>query len=387
MKPMKLGTGSGTENRMNNATFTRLFHRSNLRGGAQAFTILEMVGVLAVVALLAVAILPNVIRQMDRAAWTRETADLDSIADALQQSILRSKTIPNHANIPAAVANELALPVNAITTNPRRHERAILVDPALRINGATLPYTQTAAINIIAPESARLMIVSSLSQALPVVSGILSSNDFNDIWNTAENTKPGTWTGWSGKGEDLRIKKINLGPLFHRIMLVNRDTNGAARFSINSTSTISVPTGPVGVDAYFLGGSVVGLHDASGVTFTRYLLDRDISFVFERSQWSGWIGPGDPFFEISDEFAREAAEFLESTWNEDAKKGASQTGVLVSMYVFMFDYALWAEECPGFSRHGLGGNISSVPEYAILDALAKNQAGGILYDASQNLLD
>jgi type II secretory pathway pseudopilin PulG len=387
MKPMKLGTGSGMGGRMNNATFTRLFHRSNLRGGAQAFTILEMVGVLAVVALLAVAILPNVIRQMDRAAWTRETADLDSIADALQQSILRSKTIPNHANIPAAVANELALPVNAITTNPRRHARAILVDPALRINGATLPYTQTAAINIIAPQSARLMIVSSLSTALPVASGILSSNDFNDIWNTAENTKPGTWTSWTGKGEDLRIKKINLGPLFHRIMLVNRDTNGAARFSINSTSTISVPTGPVGVDAYFLDGSVVGLHDAAGVTFTRYLLDRDISFVFERSQWSGWIGPGDPFFEISDEFAREAAEFLESTWNEDAKKGASQTGVLVSMYVFMFDYALWAEECPGFSRHGLGGNISSVPEYAILDALAKNQAGGILYDASRNLLD
>jgi hypothetical protein len=117
------------------------------------------------------------------------------------------------------------------------------------------------------------------------------------------------------------------------------------------------------------------------------LINRDNSFVYERNQWTGWIGPGDPFFEISDEFAKEAAAFLESTWNEDAKKGASQTGVLVSMYVYMFNYALWAEECPNFSRHGLGGNISSVPEYAILDALAKNQAGGILYDASQNLLD
>jgi hypothetical protein len=57
------------------------------------------------------------------------------------------------------------------------------------------------------------------------------------------------------------------------------------------------------------------------------------------------------------------------------------------MYVFMFDYALWAEQCPHFSRHGLGGNISSVPEYAILDALGKNQAGGILFDASEDLLN
>ena len=90
--------------------------------------------------------------------------------------------------------------------------------------------------------------------------------------------------------------------------------------------------------------------------------------------------------DASDAFVREALEFLGSDWNSKAKGGASQTGVLVAMYVFMFDYALWAEECPNFSRHGLG-NTLQVPEYTILDALAKNQAGGILYDASQNLLD
>ncbi|HVR35840.1 MAG TPA: prepilin-type N-terminal cleavage/methylation domain-containing protein [Methylomirabilota bacterium] len=361
-------------------------HRRQARAAGRGFTLLELVGVLAVVAILAAVLLPSVIRQMDQAAWTRETADLDTMAGALEQSILRSKRIPGYTGIPGVMAAELALPVNAITTNPRRHERAFLVDPNLRINDAVLPYTQTVSTAISAPESARLMIVSSLSQALPVASGILASNEFNDIWNTAENTKPATWTGWSGKGEDLRIKKINLEPMFHRIMLVNRDTNGAAHFAIDSTNTLSVPTGPVGVDAYYLGGSVLGLHDAGGSILTRYLIKRDNSFVFERGQWTGWIGPGDPYFDISDEFAKEAAAFLESTWNEDSKKGASQTGVLVGMYVFMFDYALWAEQCPNFSRHGLGGNISSVPEYAILDALGRNQAGGILYDASQNLL-
>jgi hypothetical protein len=345
-----------------------------------------MIGVLTIVALLAAFIIPTVIRRIDQAAWTKETADLQTIADGLQQSILRNKVVPDYNGIPATVATELALPVNAITNTPRNYARAFLVDPDLRINGAVLPYTQTATNILVQPVNARLMIVSSLARGLPVVSGIPSAAAFADIWNAGENAKPSTWTNWAGSGEDLRIKRINLEPLFHRLVLVNRDTNGAARFSIDSTNSLVVPPGPAGCQAYYLDGSVLGMHTPTGVPLTKHLLKRDISFVFERDQWRGWIGPGDPLYTTSDAFVREALEFLGADWNTKAKGGSSQTGVLVAMYVFMFDYALWAEECPNFSRHGLG-NTLQVPEYTILDALAKNQAGGILYDASKNLLD
>jgi prepilin-type N-terminal cleavage/methylation domain-containing protein len=355
-----------------------------------AFTLIEMIGVLAVMALLAVAVIPMIIKRVDQAASTKEKADLDGMAESFTQHILRNKAIPAFGNIATTIANEMALPLNAITDNSRRYPRAFLTDQNFRVDGAALPYTNSIS-GASSVTNARVMIVSSLHRPLPITSGdSLSDADFQAIWDAPEGGKPSTAT-WSafGSTDDLHIKKLNFEPLFHRLVLVNRDNTVGARFSIDSTNSTLVPLGPSGVDRYYLDGSVVGLHETNGVPVTKYLLNRDISFVFERNRWSGWIGPGDPFFTMSEEFVREAQEFLGSGWNTNSRRGASQTGVLVAMYVFMFDYALWAEECPNFSRHGAtgGSNLQQVPEYAILDSLGKNQAGGILFDASQNLLN
>jgi prepilin-type N-terminal cleavage/methylation domain-containing protein len=363
-------------------------HRpSNRAAWPAGFTLIEVIGVLAVLAILALAVTSSVIKRIDQGALTKETADLAAIGEAYTQSILKLKTIPGHTTWAAAVANQMSLPTNAISVNPRRHARAFLVDPNLSVGGGGLPYTQ-ATNGTMRPISARVMVVSSLSKTLPVSNGIPSSAEFDAIWDAVEGFKPKTalWINWTGTGEDLRIKKVNLEPLFHRLMLVNRDTNGAARFSIDSTNSFVIPTGPAGVNSYYLDGSVLGLHNPVGTPVTKHLLTRDISFVYERDHWRGWIGPGDPYYTTSDAFVREALEFLAAAWNPNANGGASQTGVLVAMYVFMFDYALWAEECPRFSYHGLG-NPLQVPEYTILDALGKNQAGGILFDAAKNLLD
>src|SRR6185369_9462162 len=92
------------------------------------FTLMEMIGVLAVIAILVAVIAPSVIRRMDRAAWTRETLDLNSIADSLTQSIVRTKIVPG-TNMPTAIAAQMSLPVSAITTNSRRFARAFLIDP------------------------------------------------------------------------------------------------------------------------------------------------------------------------------------------------------------------------------------------------------------------
>src|ERR1041384_5630916 len=114
-----------------------------------SFTLVEMIAVLAVIAALAAAVTPTIIRRVDRAAWTRETADLKTIADAYTQYIMRSNSIPSYTNsatIPnwaSAVANQMSLPVSVITTNSRGYARAFLIDPNLSINGAGLPYPQT----------------------------------------------------------------------------------------------------------------------------------------------------------------------------------------------------------------------------------------------------
>src|SRR6266550_2516453 len=81
-----------------------------------AYTLIEMIAVMAVIAILAAVMAPTIIRRVDRAAWTKETAELNAIADAFTQSILRTKTIPSETTWAAAVASQMSLPVSAITT-------------------------------------------------------------------------------------------------------------------------------------------------------------------------------------------------------------------------------------------------------------------------------
>src|ERR1051326_6348572 len=150
----------------------RLILSADTPSRVAGFTLLQMIAVLAIIAVLVAATVPTIIRRVDQAAWTRETSDLNSIADSLTQSITRNKTIPGTNNWATAIANQMSLQVSAITTNSRRFARAFLVDPAYQIGSSVAGqiYTQTTN-GTSKPVSARVMIVSSLARALPVSTG------------------------------------------------------------------------------------------------------------------------------------------------------------------------------------------------------------------------
>jgi len=329
-----------------------------------AFTLVGTIGALAVIAVLTAVIAPSVVRRVDHATWTRETADLQTIADAYTQYILTNKTIPGTSTWDSSVANYMSLPVSSITTNSRRFARAFLVDTNLNINGLGLPYTQTSAGSSNRPVSARVMFVSSLARALP--SGPL---DFNDIWNTPENAKPSSWTAWAGTGDDLRIKRLNLEPLFYQLILVDRDTANQAQYSIDSTIMTNVPSGGFGTNRYYLDGTIVGL-GANGALLSRHLLKRSISFVFESGAWPDESTPSKPAYSgTGSDFVNHALGFFNAPKNPYATAaGASQYSVLEGMYTFMFDYSLWANECPHFDYHlNAVNNLAALPEYMLLD--------------------
>src|SRR5438034_7770680 len=85
--------------------------------GRAAFTIIELVGVLTVVAVLAAALIPNVIRRIDRATLQRESSDLSTMANGLVRTIVRDKQIP--AQFPPAIAKYLDLNVGQVQVTPR----------------------------------------------------------------------------------------------------------------------------------------------------------------------------------------------------------------------------------------------------------------------------
>src|SRR5947207_784081 len=162
-----------------------------------AFSLIEMIGVLAVIAILAAALAPSFVRQMDKSAGDQESAALKSFGEALQQSIMRQRYIPSATDWASTVATELGVDVTAVTDSPRRQPRFFLIDPNLNINntGVTpggngepaLPYTQANAGSANLPASPRVLILSSIGFALPggIVSGVPTAADFTNIWNSA----------------------------------------------------------------------------------------------------------------------------------------------------------------------------------------------------------
>src|SRR6266568_3201747 len=63
--------------------------------GARGHTLIEFIGVLAVLAILALALTPVVIRRMDSAAWTKEVNDMTAISNALVLQTLKNYSIPD----------------------------------------------------------------------------------------------------------------------------------------------------------------------------------------------------------------------------------------------------------------------------------------------------
>src|SRR5262249_50301415 len=125
--------------------------------------------------------------------------------------------------------------------------------------------------------------------------GAISPANFRNVWNATQGTVPGylSGLGWTGRGADLLIQRVNVDQLFHHLVLVTRDIAGSPGYSINSASPsvdyAPVPTGAQGLDSYYLDGTVVGLWSGSILT-NRFVLTSDISFTYDQGMWQAGLG-------------------------------------------------------------------------------------------------
>jgi type II secretory pathway pseudopilin PulG len=256
------------------------------RTRSAAFSLLELVGVLLVVAVLSAAAVPMLVREVDAAARGRELELLRQLGGGLTGAITRQGAIPGPSNWAAVASGTAGLASDDLMTNARGNPRLFLVDPRFRVgpqgtNG--LPFTQTH-LGTASPTNTRILLVSSLGPALPAsVAGgsALAAAAFDALWNLPDRTVPGEWN-WPGAGDDLILHRLELRTLFQPVIL-NDSAGLGGRFSVNGSSNFVVPATPF--VTHLLVGSVLGLHGSDGSVQSREIVAYPASYSFEAGSW------------------------------------------------------------------------------------------------------
>jgi type II secretory pathway pseudopilin PulG len=330
-------------------------HQRNRARHQHALTLIEMIGVLAIIALSAAVLVPSFIRQMDKVAADQETVALKAMADGLQANITRNRYVPGPSDWSSVIAGEVGLNISAVSTNARRQPRYFLIDPNLRLGtngGATLPYRQDVRGSV-QPISPRVLLLSSIG---PALASAPTNADFDNIWQwTDDSVSPPTNAAFSTlrRGTDLKVQRIHLGSLFVHLLLTTNTSADQAYYSI-STNAVNSQTGLVPtnwIDGYFFRGSVLGLYtnNGTGPVDSRQILTRDGSFVYEGGVWRNeLIGPalstsavGGGSMGIMASAYSIVTNFLAAPPNTGA--GASnQQGVVLAMINYMTAYDAWA---------------------------------------------
>lgn len=235
----------------------------------------EMIGVLAVMAILAAMLLPNMVRKLAEAKSTKEDRNLQSLAQGLLEYVRTRQIIPGSTAWATNIAEMTGLNVIEIlrvTTTDTNSARVFIVHPAFTPSTGSNPIYTNASAGASAPSEARLMIVSTTksSLALPITSGKASNTApnrqaFQDVWdwNYDPTTKapPSGWpAAWNNNGEHLHVQRINLAPLFYHVTVSNTQfpTNiPFAKFDNLSPIAFDVTNA---VDAYYIHGTSVRLY-------------------------------------------------------------------------------------------------------------------------------
>lgn len=305
------------------------------------YTLIEVIGVLAIFAILVSVLAPYLFRRITETHINRETVLLDSFEKAFKENVSRNRRIPDHTGWASVIANELGMAINDVT-NIFGNRRIFLIDPQLKIgpNLTSLPYVQ-GTNGSLRPQNPRVMIISSLGPPLPESGGI--SPNFNNIWNTPDGNIPTVWqNSWKGRGEFLKIQRIGLESLFKFVIINNLDPTNEAYISVDDSPPFRITRDPAGFSGFFFKDTVFKLYDTNGVVAVNGILQNDYSFVFEGGVWRGQLLDGRA--KVNAQFRDTVSRFLNAPRNPGAKFGAKQINILEFFCEYARAYTIWSVE-------------------------------------------
>jgi len=270
-------------------------------GGASAFTLIEMIGVLAIIAIVAAIITPNLARRISRANGEKEDSVLSVLADGLIRAVRANQSIPGANSWVTNISTQTGLPLNEVRyVNPSvtANSRVYLIHPSFaptNAAGADPLWGQTSS-GAASVTNAKFMIISvhKPGLALPVSSGRASSAAVFDAiwdWNFDPSTKapPAGWpAAWTGNGEYLHVQRLNLLAEFNRITFSNAhypSVYPSAQFGSGASTTLNTAAA---IDAWYLDGTYLRLYKdsgAGGALDLSHSIVAAMNFLYESNRW------------------------------------------------------------------------------------------------------
>ena len=166
------------------------------------FTLIEMIAVLAVMAILASVVTPNILHSIEVAAVKAEADTLHAFGTQMGLYMRDNRgamPVEGNGNWNVQLATYASLNSADVLTNKRQMARLYVIDPVVT--------------------NYRAMIISSMRSQVALPPWATARTNFQAIWNAPENTVPpgGGWGGW-GAGpspalnniEYLVIERVNL---------------------------------------------------------------------------------------------------------------------------------------------------------------------------------
>jgi prepilin-type N-terminal cleavage/methylation domain-containing protein len=182
-----------------------------MRASTSAFTLIEMIGVLAIMSILASVLVPNVLKSIERAAVRAETETLHNIGEQAKLYLRDTRTLPTALNWNTVLATYSSLSPADLLTNRRQGTRYYIVDPVAA--------------------NERAMVVSSMRAGVAVPFATIAGN-FATIWNWDTRAiplvVPAGWGAWNVDNiEYLVIERINFKSVSNYPVTLKNMTNGA----------------------------------------------------------------------------------------------------------------------------------------------------------------